>query len=781
MMKISSEVRQSLDISSVLKLISSGTRSELGRKALENIEPAADMSNLISRQNLLAAYLNFSDSGGAFPWNDAVQIVSEDLDEARHTALMLGEELLKVRILLALAKSVREKSLEAREKYPGLGWFSSRIRDFDAELDKLSVLNSDGSLADSASQKLREIREELTQKRSDARRIGSSMLSGNISSMLQERVLSLRNGRYSVLVKQSCVGRFPGIINDKSASGNSVYMEPHALVALNNRIAALAEQQRQEERRLYGELTQMLLQRQNAIDEAEDALAQLDIFYCMSDLISFKHWRLPELVKHSEFSFYGLSHPLLGEKSVPIDVYCGRDFRALVITGPNTGGKTVALKTAALAVFLAWCGLPVPASDGSTVGFISAIYADIGDEQSIEQSLSTFSSHLKRIVEMLKTADNNSLVLLDELGAGTDPQEGAALGIAILEELIRRNTLVLATTHHNPIKRFATTTPGVEAACVDFDMKTLSPTYHLLVGIPGQSNALAIARRYGMPAAIVDQAEKRLNSDELNVEKLMGQLQEKRTAIDKLSRELALEKQQLDIEKKKLQDTRSATEQKRDQMLLNAERESQKMLDDAEAKARAFLKSLQGAAKSAGHREMARQKQQLDRTRDKSMVRQTAIESRRIPVQPPAFTVGSNVKLRDSAVRGEIVSIEGKNAVIQSGAMHVTVPLSRLVPTSAPAPLKSADEISIMKRPEGVPSSIMIRGMLADEAIPLVERYLDRAMRAGYGEVAVIHGHGEGILRRLVHKLCDRLPYVESYRLGDRGEGGWGVTIVKFR
>jgi DNA mismatch repair protein MutS2 len=780
-MKISDEVRQSLDISNVLKLISAGTRSDLGRKALEKIEPAADMPSLISRQNLLAAYLNFSDNGGLFPWDDAVQIVSDDLNEARHTALMLGDELLKVRILLALAKAVRLKALEVREKYPALSWFSNRIRDFDAELDKLSVLNSDGSLADSASQKLREIREELLQKRNDARRVGTAMLSGNISSMLQERVLSLRNGRYSVLVKQSCVGRFPGIVSDKSASGNSVYMEPHSLVPLNNRIAALAEMQRQEERRIYGELTQMLLQRENAINEAESALAQLDVFYCMNDLISFKHWQLPELIKRSEFCFYGLHHPLLGDKGVPIDVYCGKDFRALVITGPNTGGKTVALKTTALAVFLAWCGLPVPAADGSAVGLISAIYADIGDEQSIEQSLSTFSSHLKRIVAMLKSADSDSLVLLDELGAGTDPQEGAALGIAILEELIRRRTLVLATTHHNPIKRFATTTPGVEAACVDFDMKTLSPTYHLLVGIPGQSNALAIARRYGMPAAIVDQAEKHLNSGELNVEKLMGQLQEKRAAIEKLSRELALEKQQIDAEKKKLQDTSSAAEQKRDQMLINAERESQKVLDDAEAKARTLLKSLKGAAKSAGHREMAKQKQQLDRSRDRSLGRQTAIENRQMPVKTPAFAVGANVKLRDSAVKGEIVSIEGKNAVIQSGAMHVTVPLSKLVPTSAPAPLKSADEISIIKRPEGVPSSIMIRGMLADEALPLVERYLDRAMRAGYGEVTVIHGHGEGILRRLVHKLCDRLPYVESYRLGDRGEGGWGVTIVKFK
>ncbi len=780
-MKINNETRKSLDIDGVLQLISSGARSELGKRAIMFVQPAADMQSLTSRQNLLAAYLNYTENGGLFPWNDAVQVVSDEIDEARHTGLMLGDELLKVKILLSLASAVRQSAQAAREKYSPLGWFVAHIREFENELKALSVLNSDGTLADGASPKLREIREELLQKRADGRRIGNGFLGGSAGTMLQERVLTVRNGRYTVLVKQSCANRFPGIVSDKSSSGNSVYMEPHALVPYNNRIAALIEEQRQEERRIFGELTQMILRRQNAVDEAENALAQLDMFYCMDDLIAYKKWRLPELLKRSEFTFYSLRHPLLGEKAVPIDIYCGKDFRALVVTGPNTGGKTVALKTCALAVFLAWCGLPVPAGDGSSVGNISAIYADIGDEQSIEQSLSTFSSHLKHIVETLNDADGDSLVLLDELGAGTDPQEGAALGIAVLEEFIRRKTLVLATTHHNPIKRFATTTPRVEAACVDFDMNTLSPTYNLLVGIPGQSNALAIAKRYGMPQAIVHRAEDCLNSDELNVERLIGQLQEKRVAVEKLSRELALERQHLDAEKKKIQDTRNATEKKRDEMILKAERQSQQVLDEAEAKARKLLKSLEGAAQSAGHREMAKHKDKIDKTRDKSQLRQTAIETRNLPKTESQFVVGSHVKMTDSNVKGEIVSIEGKNAEVQAGAIRITVPLTKLIPTAAPKTLKTADEISIVKRPEGVPSSIMVRGMLADEAIPLVERYLDQAMRAGYGEVAVIHGRGEGILRRLVHKLCEKLPYVSEYRLGERGEGGWGVTIVKFR
>ena len=779
-MIIDNDTRRSLDIDDVLLLLASYARSDLGKNAFLGLEPAQDMQSLTGRRNLLAAYLSFTENGGLFPWNDAVQPVSDELREARHTGLMLGEELLKARVLLALAMAVKNCAAEAREKFPALVWFCTRIRDFEEELDRLSVLNSDGTLADSASALLRSVREDLAQKKADARRVGNGFLNGSAGNMLQERVLSLRQGRYAVLVKQAYVNKFPGIIVDRSASGNSVYMEPHSLVAANNKIAALAEEQRQEERRIFGELTKMLLDRASAVTEAENALARLDMFCALDDLIAYKRWSVPQLVKSPQFHLYSVKHPLIGENCVPVDAYCGKDFRALVITGPNTGGKTVALKTCAIAVYLAWCGMPIPAQDGSRVGDITAIYADIGDEQSIEQSLSTFSSHLKRIVNMLRNADSNTLVLLDELGAGTDPQEGAALGIAVLEEFLDRKTLVLATTHHNPIKRFATTTPGVEAACVDFDMKTLKPTYRLLVGIPGQSNAIAIARAYGMPENIAKRAEEKLNSDELNVERLIGQLQSKRLAVEKLSQELIAEKSALAEQRKKIQSGLDAARQKRDEMILKAEKESQKVLDDAESKARTRLKSLKGAARSAGHREMEKRKGQLDTTRERSIERQTKIEARAAK-EAPKITVGANVKMTDSSVKGEVISVDGKNAVVQAGAMQITVPVAKLTLTSPPKVLQSAEEIAVVRRPEGVPSSIMVRGLLADEAIPMVERYLDSAMRAGYGEVTVIHGRGEGILRKLVHQLCERLPYVSEYRLGDKGEGGWGVTIVRFR
>lgn len=780
-MKINNEAYKSLDIDDVLILLCSHARTDLGRNALIQLEPAADMQVLISRRKLLAAYIDFSDHGGEFPWNDALVPVSHELESARGSGLMIGEELLKVRNLLTLAADVKECSRLAREKFPALSWFYNHIREFDEELAALAVLQSNGTLSDGASSHLRSVRDELRTRRGEARAAGNRFLTGSQSHMLQERVLSMRGGRFTVLVKQAYINRFPGIVADKSVSGNSVYMEPHGLVEANNRIVSLVEEQRQEERRIYREITKKLLRRTSAIAEAENSLAQLDLLYCMDELITAKKWTLPELVKRSEFRFHNLTHPLLGEKAVPIDVYCGQDFRALIVTGPNTGGKTVALKTSALAVFLTWCGLPVPADEGSKVGTISSLYADIGDEQSIEQSLSTFSSHLKRIVTMLDGADGDSLVLLDELGAGTDPQEGAALGISVLEEFLRRGTLVLATTHHNPIKRFATTTAGVEAACVDFDMETLSPTYHLLVGIPGQSNALAIAQRYGMPMSIVKRAEDCLNSDELNVERLIGELQKKRIAVEKLSRELAEEKKHLLEENERLMKQKSDEERKREDILLKAEAKSRKMLDDAENQARDLLKSLSGAAQSAGHREMARHKGRLDKTRSKMERHQTVIEARRMPEALPQIQVGSHVKMTGSGVRGEVLSISGKKAEIQSGAIRVTVPLKKLELTSMPVIRKTAEEVGAIRRPEGVPAELNIRGLLTDEAMPQVERYLDRAVRAGYDSVTIIHGRGQGILRHHVHKLCDNLPYVKQYRLGERDEGGWGVTVINFK
>ncbi|MFR5881131.1 MAG: endonuclease MutS2 [Cloacibacillus evryensis] len=317
--------------------------------------------------------------------------------------------------------------------------------------------------------------------------------------MLQERVLTLRNGRYAFLVRQDALSQFPGSVIDRSGSGSSVYMEPRSLMSLNNEYSKLYGEEMLEETRIFREFTAKLINRKNGIVDTENVLGTIDLFYALSEMTRVYKWRVPDLSPRAQFSFVRARHPLLGDKSVPIEIKCGGDFRILVITGPNTGGKTVALKTAGVCVYLGWLGFPIPAGEGSILGDIGELFTDIGDEQSIEQSLSTFSAHITHVTEILNKVTPRSLVMLDELGAGTDPEEGAALGIALLDWLREQGALVLATTHHNPIKRFALTTQDIETASVEFDGATLSPTYRILIGIPGRSNALLIAGKLGMP------------------------------------------------------------------------------------------------------------------------------------------------------------------------------------------------------------------------------------------------------------------------------------------
>lgn len=780
-MKVSAEVKATLGVSDVAAFLGRRARSELALHALESMAPSSDFETLCNRQELLRSCRDYESRRGDLPWHPSLRLSAWLLEEAKATGWLDGESLLQLRLILTTAMNLRSLASSLRKDWSPLSAFFDRLRDFSNELADLSVLDDKGQLEDRASPQLAELRRELEDLRSQSRKVGNQFLSGSDAHMLQEKVLSTRNGRYTLLVRQPFIHRFPGIVTDRSASGNSLYMEPHSLVSLNNRIAALLEEIRNEERRILTILTGQLVKRQGAVNDAEQTLCHIDFMHCASEWMSTGAWQLPKLKDAAEFSLKNAVHPLIGPKAVPNDIACGRNYRQLIVTGPNTGGKTVALKTAALCIYLAWCGFPIPADESSQVGNFDAIFADIGDEQSIEQSLSTFSSHLKRIVQALEEATAQSLILLDELGAGTDPQEGAALGMAILDEFLRRRSLVLATTHHNAIKHFATTTAGVETACVDFNKETLSPTYRLLTGVPGQSNALAIARRYGMPRSIVQTAQSFLNEQEVDAERLIGQLQQKTVLMEEREQQLTEERRILKQELGAFEKKRASLERQKDDVLLKAEREAQKVLDEAEAHARDLLRSMTEAAESAGHRAMDRHKKETSSIRERSSVRTASLEARHKPaVKTKPLAPGDTVRLTSSKGTGEILSISGKKAEVQVGSMRITVALNQLERTKAvSAPLR--DQLPSIKAPVGVPSSIMVRGMTLDEALPMVENYLDRALRAGYGEVTVIHGRGEGILRREIHALCARLRYVSEYRLGDIGEGGYGVTIVSFR
>ncbi|MBQ6776290.1 MAG: endonuclease MutS2, partial [Synergistaceae bacterium] len=536
-MRLTDNISEILELQKNLLPFRENLRGELGELILDSLKPAEDFETLKAREKLLREWLDLTDHNGEFNFNASAEPVSYMFANAKRSGILSGEELLKVRVLLNAARNIRDNLADISEKYKGIDGLRRGIRDFTPELEALNVVEDSGRLADTASTKLFNLRAEIENLKRNGRRIAQKLFEdSDINNMLQERSLSWRDGRFLLLVRQEFINRFPGLAVERSASGNSVYMEPKALSNINNSLIIKTKDEQDEERVILLELTRTILSRENAIINAERVIGTFDLLCACDFLIRNKRWTIPELTQKNLFRLVGARHPMLKDKAVPIDASCGEKFSTLVITGSNTGGKTVTLKTAGVLISMAWLGLPLPARDGTVIGTFDEIYADIGDEQSIEQNLSTFSSHLKKIIHILKHATNNSLILLDELGAGTDPHEGAALGVAILETLKERGCVTLATTHHNPIKQYALTTDGVETASMEFDIEKLQPTYRLLMGIPGRSSALLIAKRYGMPEKVLKLAQGSLDSRELTAEDIMSELNERKAALDNAER-----------------------------------------------------------------------------------------------------------------------------------------------------------------------------------------------------------------------------------------------------
>ena len=783
-MYIEQSAYNSLEISKITALISRRCRSEIGVLVAENIAPAADLDELAKRRALFGDVEKYRGRKGELPWADGLVSVAFMLEFAEENGLLSGEELVKIRLMLTLAGRVRDALTEARDEYPAFFILLRSMRDFAEETETLSVIDDDGHLYDYASEKLSAVRREMRGLKDALRRKGHALLNDpGIASMLQERVLTLRNGRHAFLVRQDAISQFPGAVIERSGSGNSVYMEPHSLMSLNNEYSRLCGEEMLEETRIFREFTARLIKRKKGILDTENVLGTLDLFYALSEMTRLYKWRMPDLSKRTEFSFVRARHPLLGEKSVPIDIKCGGKFRILVITGPNTGGKTVALKTAGVCIYFGWLGFPAPAGEGSVLGDIGELFADIGDEQSIEQSLSTFSAHITHVTQILDKVTPRSFVMLDELGAGTDPEEGAALGIALLDWLRERGSLVLATTHHNPIKRYALAADGVETASVEFDGSTLSPTYRILIGIPGRSNALLIAGKLGMKRQIIRRAEEAVNGREVSMEDLIGELHEKRAALERESREAERSRQKLAELEKDYESKIKAIEEKRDALIAKADKKALSIVRNAEVSARALIKNMENAeAESQARRELEKKRSHFQKIEQSAIKREEKKETAESVVATgQELKAGDTVQLIGTSKSATVIEVSGKKALIRAGIAEMEVPLTKLkiIARKNPQP-QPAVQIKV-SRPVGVPSSIMVRGMTIDEAMPMVEQYLDQAYCAGYDAVTVIHGRGQGILRREVQDLCKRLPYVAEHNLGGPGEGGYGVTVVKFR
>jgi DNA mismatch repair protein MutS2 len=735
--------------------------------------------------------------------------VREQVDLASHAAVLTPVDLLDIKSTLIAGRTLARRFERVSEPYPRLAELAAQMPLPVGLIDAISRAISDrGELLDSASAKLAIIRRDLRVVHERLLTKMQRMISdSNIAQYLQEALVTQRDGRYVLPLRADFKGRVRGIVHDQSASGATLFVEPLSVVELNNQYRELQLEERDEERRILLALSGEIGAFSHEIAAMIDIIAEIDLVLAKAKYAEEIDALEPELVKFpkkghpvkdgsehpgSVIRLYDARHPLLDpETVVPVDVDLDSETYALIITGPNTGGKTVTLKTVGLLALMAQSGLHIPVGSGSEISVFKRVYADIGDEQSIEQSLSTFSGHITNIIRILGQADRRSLVILDELGAGTDPQEGAALARALMTHLLERSITTLVTTHHPELKTFAHGTPGVTNASVEFDLQSLQPTYHLTIGLPGRSNALAIADRLGMPGRIVDGARSEISPEDLRAENLLEEIHRQRDLARKARAEAEQARQVIDQLRLDLVGR-----------LEQIEDERREILDLARQEAKAKVEDLEGELASL-RRDLAKARQPLDALEavEKSVstleqdyeqpVERLPLEDEDIILDRP-IRLGDKVRLRSLGTKGVVTSLGEDELEIQVGSLRVRTRLSEVEAVGQEGgtepiqdrqePVKEREAVRDREASLNAPSpgiELDLRGQRADEALDQLERYLDAAYLAGLPYVRIIHGKGTGKLRQAVREALGSHPHVRSFEAGGVSEGGDGVTVAK--
>jgi DNA mismatch repair protein MutS2 len=733
------------------------------------------------------------------------------IENALKNVPLTPEELLDIRSTLLRAGEVRRTLTRLGPEFPNLTHLGRQIDPCSHVSEEIGKSIDDrGEVRDNATPELARIRREERIAHSRLMNALQKIVSSTENQKyLQEPIITQRHGRYVVPLKAEFKGRIPGLVHDQSASGATLFIEPLATVELNNRWRELQLDEAREIRRILSELTLLVAEESVYIEGAVNLLGELDLILARARYAEQLNAVRPKLLDfqrsrrlknrdgetteiHHPGSVINLPrarHPLLPPESVvPIDVHIGKDFFILVITGPNTGGKTVSLKTTGLLALMAQSGMQIPTAEGAELTVFDGIYADIGDEQSIEQNLSTFSSHMGQIIRILKNADSRSLVLLDELGAGTDPEEGSALARAILSHLLARGITTFATTHYSELKVYAHVTPGIENASVEFDPETLSPTYELTIGLPGRSNALYIASRLGLDEEIVAAAKAMVRPESRETESLLLDLKEARVAAQSARIELERERTEVERLRRELTEKLARIEEARRLVLMEAREEADAEIEEVRReikKLRQRLKSLQPGL----HQQMLKEAEKALEKLSKEEIPEApvTVESAEEPQEGMyEFVVGplkpgDRVFVTTLQADGEVVSAGAEDALVQVGAFRIRVPLERLERKGKPVAVKKEQEPEFLEPSvERPPMEIDLRGQTVDEALPKVEKYLDQAYLARLPWVRIIHGKGTGALRQAIRKYLSDHPLVATFRSGEESEGGNGVTVVKF-
>lgn len=785
---------QILEYYKIIAMLTEKASSEPGKALCEKLIPSTDLEEIQNAQQETQDALArlFAKSSISFGGNKDLGFAIKSLEIGSTLSI---PELLKIANMLENVARVKSYGRPERDDAP-----EDALTAYFDLLQPLTPLSneirrcilSEDEIADDASATLKHIRRQINIVGERVHTQLNNMLTGSMRTMLQDAVITMRNNRYCIPVKAEYKSHVSGMVHDQSASGSTFFIEPAAIVNLNNQLRELEIQEQEEIQVILSNLSVEASAYTDALMTDQVTMTKLDFIFAKAKLAMEMNATRPLFNDDHYIRIRGGRHPLLDKKKVmPIDVHLGKDFDLLIITGPNTGGKTVCLKTVGLFTLMGQAGLHIPALDRSELGIFTKVYADIGDEQSIEQSLSTFSSHMVNIVTFLKYADENSLCLFDELGAGTDPTEGAALAIAILNHLHDRGIRTMATTHYSELKLYALSTPFVENACCEFDVESLRPTYRLLIGIPGKSNAFAISQKLGLSKEIIDAAKEQISAEKESFEDVISNLESSRIAIEKDQREIEAYKEEIKALKEQLASKKDKLEDSRDKILREANEKARAILQEAKDVADETIRSMTKAGhNTVGDLEKQRQKirDQINKKNEKLALKNTAAQKKVLTEKD--IHIGDAIKVLSSGFTGTVQSLPDKkgNVFVQCGIIRSQVNIKDLQllqeePTEKKKPvLERTNTGSIkMSKSFGISPEINLLGYTVDEALAQLDKYLDDAYIAHLNSVRIVHGKGTGALRSAVHQYLKRSSYVKSFRLGEHGEGDAGVTIAQFK
>lgn len=783
-----------LEYNKIIELLTDHASSFSGKELCRRLKPMTSLSDIqIAQEETGAAFTRIVKKGR--PSFGGCNPVNDSLRRLEIGGSLGSGELLRICKLLETAGRAK-----AYGRHDNADDTEDCLDSYFAQLNPVSILTTEirrciieeDEISDEASPALKHIRRQMAQINDKVHATLSGMVNGSLRTYLQDPIITMRGDRYCIPVKAEYRSQVPGMIHDQSSTGSTLFIEPMAVVKLNNDLKELYGKEQEEIQVILARLSADAAEYISDIQTDYTVLRTLDFIFAKGSLAIDMNASLPLFNTEGRIHIREGRHPLLDKRSVvPITLTLGDTFDLLIVTGPNTGGKTVSLKTVGLFTLMGQAGLHIPALDRSELAVFTEVYADIGDEQSIEQSLSTFSSHMTNIVSFLKKVDDQSLVLFDELGAGTDPTEGAALAISILNHLHMRGIRTMATTHYSELKVYALSTPGVENASCEFDVETLRPTYHLLIGIPGKSNAFAIAGKLGLPNFIIEDAKTRLTEQDESFEDILTDLETSRRTIEKEQETIASYKREIERLKQETQKKQEKLEEQRDRILKEANEKAHAILAEAKETAdetmrnfHKFGKANISAAEMEQERERIRKKMEATRS---GMMKEPAKPKKEY--KPSDFKLGESVKVLSMNINGTVASLPDNkgNLTVQMGILRSQVNISDLeIIDETPAYLKKTTRAGgkgkiKMSKSLSVSTEINLLGKTVDEAVAELDKYLDDASLAHLSSVRIVHGKGTGALRKGIHQYLRRQKHVRSFRLGEFGEGDAGVTIAELK